>query len=358
MALTTQPGISYPLGATICSQGVNFAVFSRNCDAVELLLFDDPDDVRPTRIIPLDTVRNRTFYYWHVLVPGLQAGQLYGYRVHGPFIPEEGLRYDGDKLLVDPYARAIAVGKAYDRHAAQRPGDNIAQAMKSVVVDPSHYDWEGDVHPKHPYGFTIIYETHVGGFTRHPSSGVASNVRGTYTGLVEKIPYLVSLGITSVELMPVQQFDPQDAPPGLSNYWGYAPVAFFAPHQGYASRTGPLGAVEEFCDMVKALHRAGIEVILDVVFNHTTESGASGPTLSFRGFENRTYYMLDQDRSAYADYTGTGNTVNANHSVVRHLILECLRRWVSEMHVDGFRFDLASVMARDGNGTPLMNPPI
>ncbi|TFG71605.1 MAG: glycogen debranching protein GlgX, partial [Anaerolineales bacterium] len=303
-------------------------------------------------------VHNRTFYYWHVLVPGLQAGQLYGYRVHGPFKPEEGLRYDGEKLLVDPYTRGVAVGQNYDRQAAQRPGDNIAHAMKSVVVDPSRYDWEGDTHPNHPYGFTIIYETHVGGFTRHPSSGVAPHLRGTYTGLVEKIPYLVSLGITSVELLPVQQFDPQDAPPGLSNYWGYAPVAFFAPHRGFASRTGPLGAVEEFCDMVKALHRAGIEVILDVVFNHTTENSAEGPTLSFRGFENRAYYMLHKDRSVYADYTGTGNTVNANHSIVRHLILECLRRWVSEMHVDGFRFDLASVMARDETGTPLMNPPI
>ena len=358
MAITIEPGMSYPLGATVCPQGVNFAVFSKNCDAVELLLFDDPDDAGPTRVIPLDPVRNRTFYYWHGLVSGLQAGQLYGYRVRGPFVPEEGLRYDGDKLLVDPYARAVAVGKAYDRQVAQRPGDNIAHAMKSVVVDPSHYDWGEDTHPNHPYGLTVIYETHVGGFTRHPSSGVAPHVRGTYAGLVEKIPYLVSLGITSVELLPVQQFDPQDVPPGLSNYWGYAPVAFFAPHQGYASRTGPLGVVEEFCDMVKALHRAGIEVILDVVFNHTTESDASGPTLSFRGFENQTYYMLHQDRSAYADYTGTGNTVNANHSIVRHLILECLRRWVSEMHVDGFRFDLASVMARDEHGTPLMNPPI
>ncbi|MDF1512750.1 MAG: alpha-amylase family glycosyl hydrolase, partial [Anaerolineae bacterium] len=237
-------------------------------------------------------------------------------------------------------------------------GDNIAYAMKSVVVDPSYYDWEDDVHPDRSYGCTVIYETHVGGFTRHPSSGIPTELRGTYAGLIRKIPYLKSLGITAIELMPVQQFDPQDAPRGLTNYWGYAPVAFFAPHHGYASGKSPVSTVVEFRDMVKALHRAGIEVILDVVFNHTAENDETGPTLSLRGFENRAYYIRNPDGRTYADYTGTGNTIKANHSIVRRMIRECLRRWVSEMHVDGFRFDLASVMARDEKGTPMMNPPI
>ncbi len=358
MTIKTEFGMSFPLGATVYPQGVNFAVYSQNCEAVELLLFGDPDDTKPAHAIPLDPEFNRTFNYWHIFIPGVQEGQLYGYRVQGPYVPEQSFRFDGEKLLVDPYARAVAVGKNYNREAAKHPGGNIPYAMKSVVIDPSRYDWGEDIRPKHPYGWTIIYEVHVGGFTRHPNSGVTPRLRGTYAGLVEKIPYLVSLGITAVELMPVQQFDPQDAPASLSNYWGYTPVAFFAPHQGYASQKNPVAAVKEFCDMVKALHLAGIEVIVDVVFNHTTESDETGPTLSLRGFENRAYYIHHPDRSTYADYTGTGNTIRANHSVVRRMIRECLRRWVTEMHVDGFRFDLASVMARDANGTPMMNPPI
>ena len=222
--------------------------------------------------------------------------------------------------------------------------------MKSVVVDPSAYDWEGDAPLKRPSARTIIYEMHVRGFTRHPSSGVAENKRGTYAGLIEKIPYLQQLGITAVELLPVFQFDPQDCPPGKINYWGYAPVSFFAPHQAYSSRQDPLGPVDEFRDMVKALHRAGIEVILDVVFNHTAEGDHRGPTLSFRGLDNNTYYILEQDRSRYANYTGTGNTLNANHPIVRRMIVDSLRYWVEEMHVDGFRFDLASILARDASG--------
>ncbi|QXD14355.1 glycogen debranching protein GlgX [Rhodocaloribacter litoris] len=352
------PGQSFPLGATVCEGGVNFCVFSRNATAVELLFFDDVDAGRPARRIVFDPKVNRTFYYWHVFVPGVEAGQLYGYRVHGPFRPEAGDRFDGMKLLVDPYARAVAVGRHYDREAAVRPGDNTARAMKSVVVDPSAYDWEGDQPLCRPYSRTVIYEMHVGGFTRHPSSGVDPARRGTYAGLVEKIPYLKDLGITAVELLPVQQFDEQDVAPPLRNYWGYNPVAFFAPHSGYSTDRSPLGPVNEFRDMVKALHAAGIEVILDVVFNHTAEGDHRGPTLSFRGFENRAYYHLEPDRRRYANYTGTGNTLNANHSVVRRLIGDCLRYWVAEMHVDGFRFDLASVLARDEDGRPLNNPPI
>jgi isoamylase len=352
------PGRSYPLGATVYPEGVNFSIFSKNCETIELLLFDDVDAPRPARVIRLDPEQNRTFYYWHVFVPGVSAGQLYGYRVHGQFAPQRGFRFDGQKVLLDPYARAVAVGANYDREAAASPGDNCLHAMKGVVVDPRAYDWEGDELVRLPYCSTVIYELHVGGFTRHPSSGVAPDKRGTYVGLIEKIPYLQSLGITAVELLPVQQFDPQDAPPGRTNYWGYTPMSFFAPHQGYCASSDLLAPVNEFRDMVKALHRAGIEVILDVVFNHTAEGDHAGPNLSFRGLENMAYYILKQDLAHYADYSGCGNTINANHSVVRRLIMDCLRHWVVEMHVDGFRFDLASVMARDERGEPLENPPI
>jgi glycogen operon protein len=230
--------------------------------------------------------------------------------------------------------------------------------MKSVVVDPSAYDWEGDRPLHRPSSRSIIYEMHVRGFTRHPSSGVAENKRGTFAGLIEKVPYLQELGVTAVELMPVFQFDHQDAPPALVNYWGYAPVSFFAPHQAYSSRQDPLGPLHEFRDTVKALHRAGIEVILDVVFNHTAEGNHTGPTLSFRGLDNLTYYILDHDRARYANYSGTGNTLNANHPIVRRMIVDSLRYWVEEMHVDGFRFDLAAVLGRDESGRSMPQPPV
>jgi isoamylase len=261
-------------------------------------------------------------------------------------------------VLVDPYARAVVVPDRYYRVAASGPGDTTAIAMRSIAVDPHLYDWEGDAPLRRPFATTVIYEMHVAGFTRHPSSGVASPTRGTYAGLVEKIPYLQNLGITAVELLPVFQFDAQDCPPGLVNYWGYSPVSFFAPHAGYSSRADPLGPVDDFRDMVKALHRAGIEVILDVVYNHTAEGDEHGPTLSLRGLDNDTYYLLDTDRPRYADYTGTGNTLNANDAVVRRLILDSLRYWVADMHVDGFRFDLASVLSRDESGRPLQRPPV
>ena len=268
------------------------------------------------------------------------------------------MRFDADKLLLDPYGRAVAVPQNYSRAAARREGENAGTAMKSVVVDPSTYDWEGDLPLKRPPARTIIYEMHVRGFTRHPSSGVAETTRGTFAGLIEKIPYLQNLGITAVELLPVFQFDPQDCPPGHVNYWGYSPVSFFAPHQGYSSRADPLGPMDEFRDMVKALHRADLGVILDVVFNHTAEGDHRGPTLSFRGLDNSTYYILDKDRSRYANYSGTGNTLNANHPIVRRLILDSLRYWVEVMHVDGFRFDLASILDRDESGEPMPNPPV
>ena len=252
----------------------------------------------------------------------------------------------------------MIVPKNYSREAACLKGDNVATAMKSVVVDPKAYDWEGDTPLHRPASRTIIYEMHVRGFTRHPSSGLPKNISGTYAGLIEKISYLQQLGITAVELLPVFPFDAQDAPVGRVNYWGYAPVSFFAPHQGYSSHQDPLGPVNEFRDMVKALHKAGIEVILDVVFNHTAEGNHDGPTLSFRGLENSAYYVLEQDRSRYANYSGTGNTLNGNHPVVRRMIVESLRYWVEDMHVDGFRFDLASILDRDESGNLMPNPPV
>src|SRR5215813_13119392 len=351
-------GHSSPLGATVVAGGVNFSLFSRSATGVELLLFDREDDARPARVMHLDPAANRTYHYWHVCVPGVQPGQIYGYRVAGPCDPAHGMRFDPAKVLLDPYGRGVVVPKAYSRDAARQAGDNAATAIKSVVVDGHTYDWEGDTPLQRPSARTIVYEMHVRGFTRHPSSGVAEQTRGTFAGLIEKIPYLQQLGITAVELLPVFQFDAQDCRPGLVNYWGYAPDSFFAPHQAYSSRQDALGPLDEFRDMVKALHRAGIEVILDVVFNHTAEGDQQGPTLSFRGVDNHTYYILENDGAHYANYSGTGNTLNANHPIVRRLIIDSLRYWVEAMHVDGFRFDLASILARDASGQPLPNPPV
>jgi len=351
-------GRSFPLGATVRAEGVNFSVFSREASRVDLLLFDDPAATRPARVIELDPRTHRTYHYWHVFVPGIRPGQVYAYRAAGPFDPGRGLRFDPAKALLDPYGRAVIVPDGYSRQAASQYGENNAIAMKSVVVDPDVYDWEGDAPLRRPFATTVIYEMHVAGFTRHPSSGVAAERRGTYAGMIEKIPYLQDLGITAVELLPVFQFDRQDCPPGLVNYWGYSPVSFFAPHAGYSSRKDALGPVDEFRDLVKALHRAGIEVILDVVYNHTAEGNAEGPTLCYRGLANEVYYILDKDRTQYANYSGTGNTLNANQPIVRRMIIDSLRYWVTHMHVDGFRFDLASILARDETGRPLENPPV
>jgi len=349
---------SFPLGATVTPEGVNFSVFSKNATAVDLLFFDSAEDSRPARAIRIDPSTNRTYHYWHVFVPGVQAGQIYGYRVEGPLDSGSGMRFDPAKVLLDPYCRGVVVPKDYSREDASREGNNVATAMKSVVVDPRIYNWEGDKPLNRPSSQTIVYEMHLAGFTRHPSSGMAQNRRGTFAGMIEKIPYLRELGITAVELMPVFQFDAQDCPPGRVNYWGYSPVSFFAPHQAYSLRQDPLGPVDEFRDMVKALHRAGIEVILDVVYNHTSEGDHNGPTLSFRGLDNSIYYLLEQDRSHYANYTGTGNTLNATNSIVRRMIVDSLRYWVTEMHVDGFRFDLASILSRDSSGQTMPNPPV
>jgi glycogen operon protein len=354
------PESAAPLGATVFDAGVNFSVFSRDATLIELLLFDRADAGRPARIVPMDPATHRDYHYWHVFVPGVRVGQIYGYRASGPFDPATGQRFDAEKVLLDPYGRGIAMPAGSGRIAASRPGNNASTAMKSVVVDPAAYDWEDDRPLNAPSSRTVIYEMHVRGFTRHPSSGVAVGDRGTYAGVIEKIPYLQALGVTAVELLPVFQFDAQAVAAGQDrvNYWGYAPVSFFVPHQAYSSRQDPLGSIDEFRDMVKALHRAGIEVILDVVFNHTAEDDEAGPNYCFRGLDNRGYYILERDRARYANYSGCGNTLNANHPVVRRLIVDSLRYWVEYMHVDGFRFDLASVLTRDSTGHPMPNPPV
>jgi isoamylase len=357
-SIATTSGTAAPLGATVSREGVNFSIFSRGASSVELLLFNREGDAQATNVITLDPFANRSYHYWHVFVPGIRSGQIYGYRVHGPFDPALGLRFDAEKVLLDPYGRGVVVPSNYSREAARHPGDTTVTAMKSVVVDASAYDWEGDKPLRRSTARTIVYEMHVKGFTRNPNSGVGDKTRGTYRGLTEKIPYLQELGITAVELLPVFQFDALDCPPGVVNYWGYQPVSFFAPHQAYSSRQDPLGPVDEFRDMVKALHRAGIEVILDVVFNHTTEGDRNGPTLCLRGVDNSAYYILKEDRSHYADYTGCGNTLNSNHPIVRRMIVDSLRYWVEVMHVDGFRFDLASILTRDSSGNMMANPPV
>ena len=351
-------GSSFPLGATVSQDGVNFSVFSKNADAIELLLFDNAEDLGPTRTILLDSKKNRTYHYWHVHVPDIGQGQIYGYRAYGSYEPERGMRFNSCKVLLDPYCRAVVVPEKYSRKLARGPGDNCGTAMKSMVTDPRLYDWEGDRPLMRSFARTIIYEMHVRGFTAHPSSGVSTGKRGTYAGLIEKIPYLQDLGITAVELLPVFHFDEQDAPPRFKNYWGYAPVSFFAPTPAYSSRKDPLETVDEFRDMVKSLHRAGIEVILDVVYNHTAEGDHDGPTLCFRGFANDSYYMLERDKTYHANYAGCGNTLDASNPFVRRMIIDSLHYWVEEMHVDGFRFDLASIMTRDSQGRPLDNPPV
>ena len=349
-------GRSYPLGATVTATGVNFCVFSREATQIELLLFDDPLAPQPSRTVPFHPEYNRTYHYWHIHVPGLKTGQVYAFRARGPAAPHLGLRFDSDKVLIDPYGKAIVGDEIYSRTAASQPGDNCTKALRSVVLDLGDYDWEGDRPPRHPYSTSIIYEMHVGGFTRHPSSGVAPQKRGSFAGIVEKIPYLKTLGITAVELLPIHAFDRQDLPSRshLTNYWGYSTISFFAPHPHYSSDRSPCGPVNEFRNMVKALHRADIEVILDVVFNHTSEGNERGPTLSFRGLDNPTYYILDpDDPSHYRDYSGCGNTLKGNHPIAARMILDSLKYWVEEMHVDGFRFDLAAALARNVHGNPI-----
>jgi len=359
----TSPGRFHPLGAIPDGGGVNFAVFCRNATAVQLLLFERADASQPAQVIDLDPALNKTYFIWHVYVNGLRPGAHYAYRVDGPQDPHgAGYRYNKNKVLIDPYARGNTTA-LWKRDDATGPGDNLATSMRSVVIDTGGYDWEGDRPLSRPPQDAIVYELHVGGFTRHRSSGVRHP--GTFAGVAEKVPYLKELGVTAVELMPVMSFDDKAVMrrgPGcepLRNYWGYSTLGFFAPEDGYCVAPQAGRQITEFRDMVKALHRAGIEVILDVVFNHTDEGNQDGPTFSFKGFANEVYYYLvPGDRQYYLDYTGCGNTLRCNNPMVMRFILDCLIYWVEELHVDGFRFDLASILTRGEGGENLSQPPI
>jgi glycogen operon protein len=330
---------------------VQFVVYSRSATGLRILLYGAAGDATPAETIDLDPSRDRWGDIWSVFVPGLGAGTLYHIQADGPFDPERGQRFDGRARLIDPYAKALAGEFVFD-------DDGLLVPPRCVVIDDA-FDWQGDRHLRRGLSDTVIYEMHVRGFTASPTSGVENP--GTYLGVIEKIPYLKSLGVTAVELMPVHEFAaamPSAEGVVRANYWGYDPLAFFAPHRGYAADPTPGAQVREFKEMVRALHAAGIEVILDVVFNHTAEGNHLGPTLSFKGLENRVYYMLGDGGSTYRNYTGCGNTINGNHPIVRELIFLCLRNWVHNYHVDGFRFDLASVLNRDRNGDIQPNPPV
>ena len=372
-----QAGYPLPIGGTHQQgDGVNFVLFSRHATRVRLEFYKDPDDSSPTRIIDLDPICHRTGDVWHIWVRGIGVGQLYGYRIEGPYRPEDGHRFNPHKLLLDPYARAIAGVKDWDFSAARGydSSSSLTDASFSTVDDAGttpkciytrdHFDWEMDSPPKHSASDTIIYETHVRGFTIHTSS--KAERPGTFAGVIEKIPYLQDLGVTAIELMPVLEFNENESQllnpitgEKLKNYWGYNPVAYFAPKQSYSFDGSQWRQTAEFREMVKAFHRAGIEVILDIVLNHTAENNELGPTICLRGIENSIFYMLQENqRRYYKDFTGVGNTLNANHPVVREFVTSVLRYWVMNMHVDGFRFDLASVLGRDVHGNILREAPL
>jgi isoamylase len=370
-----QAGSPKPLGTHAIDGGANFAIFSRYASRVRLEFFDHSADAVPALVIDLDSAHHRTGDVWHVWIKGIASGQLYAYRVDGPYEANQGHRFNFKKLLLDPCATAISHPPLWDFASAlgydpSSPGkdltpsklDNAGTMPKCVFVnDP--FDWAGDQPPRHPRSKTVIYETHVRGFTIQPKSGVKHP--GTYRGLMEKIPYLKTLGVTAMELMPVQEFNESSVTrrnpqtnERLKNYWGYDSVAYFAPKASYSSAGGLGQQKREFKEMVQAFHRAGIEVILDVVFNHTAEGNELGPTLCFRGLDNAIFYSLAEDKRHYKDYAGTGNTVNANDPVVQDHIMAALRYWTDEMHVDGFRFDEAPVLGRDRSGKLLDNAPL
>ncbi len=368
------PGLPVPYGATPDDHGAQFAIFSRHARAVTLVLYDTPDPDNPGEEVPLDPLHNKTGDIWHIWVEGVGEGQLYAYRIDGPYRPDLGFRYNRNKLILDPYARAVtgnfrwnlADARGYDPSSPDEAGsfsnvDSAPGAPRCVVVKDFTNSSPSPLNI--PFGDTIIYELHLKGFTCHPTANAAHG--GTFQGLTEKIPYLKDLGVTAVELMPIMEFDEDEnlntnpvTGEKLKNYWGYSTISFFAPRGRYAhgGTTGEQG--REFRKMVDALHRAGIEVVLDVVINHTAEGDHRGPTLCFRGIDNPIYYILEDDRRFYKNLTGCGNTFNCNHPIVRNFILDCLKYWVMEMKVDGFRFDLASILGRDQAGNILSNPPL
>jgi isoamylase len=358
-----QEGMPSPLGVTWIEseQAYNFALYSKHAEHVTLLLYRDDDVANPVLAQPLDHLTNKSGRVWHCRIPqaAMSGARYYAYAVDGPEPVGrfEWHAFDPDKILLDPYAQSVFFPSGFDRPAAMRPGSNAGKAPLGFIpaCEPT-FDWRRDRRPRHEWD-TVIYELHVKGFTMNPSSGVSADARGTYAGVIEKVPYLKELGITAVELMPVFQYDP-----GEGNYWGYMPLGLFAPHHGYATAPGACACEQhnEFRAMVKALHRAGIEVILDVVYNHTAEGDHTGPVYSYKGIDNSTYYLIgDRPAAPYENFSGTGNSLHCANHYVRKMILDSLRYWVTEMHVDGFRFDLASIFTRRADGSiDLDDPPI
>ena len=362
---TTACGSPLPMGVSRTPQGYNFALFSRHAEAVSLVFFRTKEE-EPVFELELDPYRNRTGEVWHVLIKDFDSRLRYGYRLQGPLDPSgSGHFYQSDRIMLDPYAKALSGGSDWGvayRRRGRRP-DPLASFQRRCLYIEEDFDWEGDRPLNIPLEESIIYEMHLRGYTCHPSSGV--EYPGTYRGVIEKIPYLKKLGITAVELLPVAEFNELEntrvnpaTGERLKNFWGYSPLAFFAPKAAYAINGRNGNQVREFKELVKALHAAGIEVILDVVYNHTAEGGADGPAISFRGIDNVIYYLLDPVTREYLNFSGCGNTVNCNHPWVRHVIMDCLRYWVMEMHVDGFRFDLASILGRGPDGEVLADPPM
>ncbi len=372
---TIFPGEPLPFGATVLNNGVNFAVFSRHATSVTLLLFERAESNIPVAELVLDPNQNKTGDVWHIRVEGVKEGISYLYRVDGPYEPEKGHRFNRYKVLLDPFAKALTASyiwdlsksRGYDWNSPDKDlsfseYDDTDNMPKSIVIS-NNFDWQDDRPLNFPLRHSIIYETHVCGLTRHKSSGVKHP--GTFKGVIEMIPYFKELGITSLELLPIFEFDTNSvkrinplSDELLENYWGYDPISFFAPKGRYSSSGNNGNQVNEFKGMVRELHKAGIEVILDVVFNHTGEGNELGPTISFRGWDNNLYYILSEDKRFYRNYSGCGNTLNCNHPIVRSIIRSCLHYWVIDMHVDGFRFDLGSILGRDQDGNLMENPPI
>ncbi len=370
-----QPGAPMPYGASVKKEGVNFSLFSRNGKSVSIALFEREEDEEPCFTYTLDPLLNRTGDVWHIHIDGAKAGTLYLYTVDGPFNPIKGHRFNKEIFLLDPYAKALTNSSLFKslqqkKESLKKDSSSYQQAKKKepmpkcVVIEDEDFDWQGDKPLNYPLRKSILYETHLKGFTQSETSGVKN--KGSYKGLIEKIPYFKDLGVTSIELLPLQEFDeyentninPKTGKP-LTNYWGYSTMSFFAPKASYAVDKKPGQCVNEFKEMVREMHKNGLEVILDIVFNHTAEGNEKGPTINFRGLDNSIYYILeDDDKSFYKNYSGCGNTLNCNHPVVRTFIMDCLRYWVCEMHVDGFRFDLGSILGRDQNGDLMENPPM
>jgi len=360
-AWKTKAGRPLPLGATITPEGVNFSVFSRHATSIKLVLFEKAKS-RPIAEIPFDPEINRTGDIWHIHLIGANSSLRYGYRASGPFDPKgKGHRFN-KRILLDPYARALEGGEIWgERSGKGFQAYTAASYRRRCMIVEDDFEWEDDRPLNLPLKDSVIYELHVRGYTVHESSGVIN--RGTFKGLIEKIPYIKSLGVTAVELMPVFEFNELEnkrvnpkTGESLKNFWGYSTMAFFAPKASYASNGWDGNQIKEFKEMVKAFHRSGLEVIIDVVFNHTAEGDSRGRVISFRGLDNVVYYMLQPDSKRYLNLSGCGNTVNCNHPVVQAFILDCLRYWVIEMHVDGFRFDLASILGRDHKGEFLSGP--